>query len=747
MLIDSLNDAQREAVRTTDGPLRILAGAGTGKTRTLVARLVWILHCGQARPWEVLLVTFTNKAASEMRRRAIDDLHNTPELAGQFGNSRDFGLGWVGTFHSLSLRMLRSFPEAVGLRDGFTLLDDDDQQRLVKSIAESLQIDIKRHTPRALLEMIQGWKDAALTPQQASKTENADWVSGGKGIQLYEDYQARLLELNACDFSDLILHPIRAWQADPELRKAWQERFRYLMIDEYQDTNTAQYLWIQMLGEKHKNICGVGDEDQSIYSWRGAEIRNILRFADDFPGTKTVRLEENYRSVANILSVAGAIVAQNKERVGKKLYSKLKAADDSGVFVERFWDDRGEAAFLAERIDLLRRRGDSLSEIAILVRTVAQMREIEERFIAESVPYRVVGGLRFYERAEIRDAIAYLRLVHNDSDDFAFARIVNKPRRKIGTTSVEKVGIARRAGGGETRAKAIATLIADKGLRNPAAGNLQKFLDSLADWRKQAATLPLHEAAEYILQDSGYMPMWREDKSFEARGRVENLESFIAGLRDFESLAAFLEHVSLVLDAWSDESELRVNLMTLHSAKGLEFDTVFLPGWEEGLFPHARSLDDPRNLEEERRLAYVGITRAKQRVCISYAASRRLFGRVENQRPSSFLQYLPPELIETNEEQMAQFQQSQNPQAPHATGSTGSTAGTAGTEGNSLSQGQAFTRKAKKAAMVAKFPADSRVQHASYGMGRVVQTDDEWVQVAFEDGEERVILASYLTQE
>ena len=729
MLIDSLNDAQCEAVRTTDGPLRILAGAGTGKTRTLVARLVWILQCGQARPWEVLLVTFTNKAASEMRRRAIDDLHDTPELAGRFGNSRDFGLGWVGTFHALSLRMLRSFPEAVGLRDGFTLLDDDDQQRLVKAIAESLKIDTKRHTPRALLEMVQGWKDAALTPQQAVKADNADWVSGGKGIQLYEDYQARLLELNACDFSDLILHPIRAWQADADLRSTWQERFRYLMIDEYQDTNTAQYLWIQMLGEKHKNICGVGDEDQSIYSWRGAEIRNILRFADDFPGTKTVRLEENYRSVSNILEAAGAIVAQNKERVGKTLYSRLKPEKDSGVFVEHFWDDRGEATSLAERIDILRRRGDILSEMAILVRTVAQMREIEERFIAESLPYRVVGGLRFYERAEIRDAIAYLRLVHNDSDDLAFARIVNTPRRKIGATSVEKIATARRTGG-ETRDKAVARLIAEKGLRNPAAGNLLKFLEALQGWRKQAETLPLHEAAEYILEDSGYLPMWREDKSFEARGRVENLESFIAGLRDFESLAGFLEHVSLVLDAWSDESEPRVNLMTLHSAKGLEFDTVFLPGWEEGLFPHARSLDDPRDLEEERRLAYVGITRAKQRVYISYAASRRIFGRVETQKPSSFLKYLPQEVIETDEEmRIAQtgFDPSQATQ-------------------DSVPSYRA-TGRGKKAQAIAKFAPQARVRHASYGLGTVSQSDDEWVEVVFEDGAERTILASYLTQE
>ena len=723
MLIDSLNEAQREAVLATDGPVRILAGAGTGKTRTLVARLVWILQCGQARPWEVLLVTFTNKAASEMRRRAISDMDDTPELASRFGNSRDFGLGWVGTFHSLSLRILRSFPQAVGLQAGFTLLDDDDQQRLIKSLAEALKIDTKRHTPRALLEMVQGWKDAALTPKQAGMTENADWVSGGKGIQLYEDYQERLLELNACDFADLILHPIRAWQADAELRTAWQERFRYLMIDEYQDINTAQYLWIQMLGEKHKNVCGVGDEDQSIYSWRGAEIRNILRFAEDFPGTKTVRLEENYRSIANILAVAGALVGQNKERVGKTLYSRLKAQEDSGVFVESFWDDRGEASFLAERIEDLRRRGASLSEVAILVRTVAQMREIEERFIADALPYRVVGGLRFYERAEIRDAIAYLRLAHNDSDDLAFARIANKPRRKIGTTSLEKVETRRRLAG-ETRGQAVERLIAEKVLRNPAARSLTAFLAEVIEWRKLFETLPLCEAAERVLEDSGYLPMWREDQSFEARGRVENLESFIAGLRDFDSLADFLEHVSLVLDAWNDESEARVNLMTLHSAKGLEFDTVFLPGWEEGLFPHSRSLDDPRDLEEERRLAYVGVTRARQRVFISHAASRRLFGRIENQRPSSFLKHLPQDLIETDEEM-----QKAQPVTQPITGAR-----------------QSNRQKIRKTPKMPKFSAQARVHHSLYGAGAVVQSDNEWVQVAFEDGEERVILASYLTK-
>ncbi|MDA7984299.1 MAG: UvrD-helicase domain-containing protein [Alphaproteobacteria bacterium] len=706
--VRALNEAQREAVFATEGPVLILAGAGTGKTRTLISRLRWILHCGLARPWEILAVTFTNKAASEMRTRARANWEENNDAP------RDEMWRWIGTFHSLSLRMLRGFPEAAGLQKGFSILDGDDQARVIKEQAQLLKIDTSQHRPRTLLEMVQGWKDLALLPSQVGSTDQSRWLKGDLGEQLYERYQERLRDLNACDFADLIFHPVRVFQKETDILESWRSRFRYILVDEYQDINTAQYLWLRLLGGGHKNVCAVGDDDQSIYSWRGADIRNILRFPTDFPGTQTIRLEQNYRSQPRILRVAGKVISANTERAGKNLYSHLP--EEEPVRVGGFWDDRAEAAFISGEAENLRRNGLAYSEAAVLVRITAQMRELEERFLADSLPYRVVGGLRFYERAEIRDALAYLRLARYSGDDLAFERVVNRPRRGIGETTLRHLRTAQNSTGGSL-AEVGQRLLSGGGLRNPAARNLAAFLSSLEQWREHVESLPLLDAARRILEDSGYLAMWRTDKSFESAGRLENVESLIEGLSDFESMEVFLEHVSLVMEQWQGADEERVSLMTLHAAKGLEFDAVFLPGWEEGVFPHMRSREDKRDLEEERRLAYVGVTRARRHLYITYAASRRLHGRVEVQRPSSFLELLPESELAFLHDEAAPVVREGPPRE---------------------------AVKRSRAALAVRWRVGSRVRHEVFGAGEVRAQEGEWVSVHFADGE-KTILSQYLT--
>ena len=630
--LDVLNADQRSAVEAVDGPVLVLAGAGTGKTSVLTTRLAHIIESGHAHPGQTLTVTFTNKAAREMRERVEQLLGRSVE-------------GWfLGTFHAVAARILRRHAEVVGLTSSFTIIDTDDQVRLIKQLLIANDIDDKKWPARVLASIISRWKDRGLTPDAVSG-ENQSEFANGRAIELYRQYQDRLATLNAADFGDLLLHNLRLFNAEPAVLADYQERFRYLLVDEYQDTNVAQYLWLRLLAQKHKNICCVGDDDQSIYAWRGAEVGNILRFEHDFPGAKVVRLERNYRSTPHILAAASGLIAHNEGRLGKTLWTEVEAGDK--VAVRGTWDGADEARTVAEEIESLQRRGHLLAQVAILVRASFQTRAFEERFIQIGLPYRVIGGVRFYERLELRDAIAYLRCIAQPADDLAFERIVNKPKRGIGDASVQTMNLHARARGIPLLAAARELVESDE-LRGRARNALRKLSDDIDRWRVTAQTTTPARLAEMVLDESGYTEMWQNDKSVEAPGRLENLKELITALADFEDLEEFLEHVGLVMDTTRDSGDDMVNIMTLHGAKGLEFDSVFLPGWEEELFPNQRSLDEGgiAALEEERRIAYVGLTRARRRATILYAANRQIFGRWMMCAPSRFVAELPPDHIE-----------------------------------------------------------------------------------------------------
>ena len=605
--LEGLNGPQREAVEAVDGPLLVLAGAGTGKTRVLTTRIAHILKMRRAWPNQILAVTFTNKAAREMSNR----------VAAMIGSSVD-GL-WIGTFHSVAARILRRHAELVGLGADFTILDQDDQIRLIKQICGEEKIDDKRWPARAVHAEIERFKDRGLAPEENGPSSGA--FADGRIGSLYRSYQDRLMALNAVDFGDLLLHCVTLFRECSEVLASWGDRFHYILVDEYQDSNVAQYLWLRLLAQGRNNICCVGDDDQSIYSWRGAEVGNILRFEQEFPGARIVRLEQNYRSTQPLLNAASQVISRNRKRLGKTLWTDVR--DGRPVAVRSFQSGEAEAAFVGKRILELQRRGESLGEIAILVRAAFLMREFEDRLIDIAVPYRVVGGPRFYERREIRDAVAYLRAVAQPADDLALERIVNVPRRGIGDATLaawrafardRSMPLQRAARqlieAGEAPARARAAL-----------GGLIAQLDR---WR--AMNVPPHELAEIVLEESGYAEMWKADPGIDAPGRIENLEELVSAIAEFDSLPEFLEHVSLVMDREDGGGREMVSLMTLHAAKGLEFAHVFLPAWEENVFPNRRSLEERKEaaLEEERRLAYVGITRAKRRVWVSHAASRRI---------------------------------------------------------------------------------------------------------------------------
>ena len=630
--LSDLNDAQKEAVLTTDGPVLVLAGAGTGKTKALTTRLAYLLQSQKAWPNQILAVTFTNKAAKEMRHR----------IGGLIGGVVE-GMGWLGTFHSIGAKILRRHAEIVGLKSNFTILDSDDQIRLLKQLLEAADIDDKRWNARLLASLIDGWKNKGLTPDRVPQNESFAFANG-QGAEFYRQYQERMKILNAADFGDLLLECITLFQESPEVLADYQRQFKYILVDEYQDTNIAQYMWLRMLAQNHKNICCVGDDDQSIYGWRGAEVDNILRFEKDFPGAKVVRLEQNYRSTPHILSAASRLIAQNEGRLGKTLWTDK--AEGEKVYVRGVWDGEEEARVIADDIESYHSKKRDLNEIAILVRASFQMREFEDRFINLGINYRVIGGPRFYERAEIRDALAYFRVVQSPDDDLAFERIVNKPKRKIGKTTVQKLHVAARAQGQSLTRTAQQLIETDElgAAKRPLTALLQNF----ARWSEQLDVLPHTELAEIILDESGYTEMWQNDKSADAPGRLDNLKELIRSMEQFENMAGFLEHVSLVMDNEQADSNDKVNLMTLHSAKGLEFPIVFLPGWEEDLFPHHRSLDESglKGLEEERRLAHVGITRAKEIAKISFAANRRIFNQWNTALPSRFIDELPEEHVE-----------------------------------------------------------------------------------------------------
>ncbi|NLS20807.1 UvrD-helicase domain-containing protein [Rhizobium sp. P40RR-XXII] len=637
-----LNSEQTEAVETLDGPVLVLAGAGTGKTRVLTTRIAHILSTNRAFPSQILAVTFTNKAAREMKER----------IALLVGGAVE-GMPWLGTFHSIGVKLLRRHSELVGLSSSFTILDTDDVIRLIKQLIQAEGLDDKRWPAKQFAGMIDTWKNKGLSPADIPEGD-ARAFANGKGRELYSAYQNRLKTLNACDFGDLLLHPINMFRQNPDILKDYHQRFRYILVDEYQDTNTAQYMWLRLLAQRQKgepqNVCCVGDDDQSIYGWRGAEVDNILRFEKDFPGAKVIKLERNYRSTEHILGAAAHLIAHNEGRLGKTLFTDRSDPDDIKVQVHASWDSEEEARAIGEEIEQLQRNKHNLNDISILVRASFQMREFEDRFVTLGLNYRVVGGPRFYERLEIRDAMAYFRLVCQPADDLAFERIVNTPKRGLGDTTVRALHDYARARDIPMLA-AAADIIETDEMKPKARKALFDVVQSFRRWQGLLENTPHTELAEQILEESGYTDMWKNDKSAEAPGRLENLKELVRSMDSFESMRGFLEHVSLVMDAEQNENLDAVSIMTLHSAKGLEFDTVFLPGWEEGLFPHQRSLDENgrAGLEEERRLAYVGITRAKRRCHIWFVSNRRIHGLWQSTIPSRFLDELPETHVQVAE--------------------------------------------------------------------------------------------------
>ncbi len=727
-----LNDAQREAVVTVEGPLLVLAGAGTGKTRVLTTRLAHLLATGAARsPGEVLAVTFTNKAAAEMRER-VAALLQRPSVDGW----------WLGTFHAMGARILRRHAESLGLKANFAIIDVDDQKRLLKQLMQAEPIDEKKWPARSIMAVIQRWKDRGLTPERVPAGESGG-LAGGRLLALYAAYQERLLTLNACDFGDLLLHNLTLFQGSPEVLAEYHRRFRYILVDEYQDTNVSQYLWLRLLAQGRRNICCVGDDDQSIYGWRGAEVGNILRFEQDFPGARVIRLERNYRSTGRILAAASGLIAHNRGRLGKTLWTEGNEGEP--IRLRGLWDGEAEARFVGEEIESQQRKDPdlSLNAIAILVRAGSQTREFEERFITLGLPYRVIGGPRFYERLEIRDALAYFRVIQSPDDDLAFERIVNKPKRGIGDATLQLLHRAARAAG-LPLVQATRGLLETDELRPAARQALRRLLEDFDRWRGLGETIPHTELAEIVLEESGYCEMWMNDKSLEAPGRLENLKELVNALSEFDNLGGFLEHVSLVMEASASEGQDMVNLMTLHAAKGLEFDTVFLPGWEEGMFPNQRSLDETpeRGLEEERRLAYVGLTRARHRVVISFAANRRMHGSWISSIPSRFVEELPPELVELESDQGLYGEP---------------TVGFSDWGGGRYSPGYARARERKAAApyidvtptRIDSLPSESygpgeRVFHQKFGYGSVTVADGERLTVDFDHAGEKKVIADFV---
>lgn len=782
--LSALNPEQREAVETLDGPVLVLAGAGTGKTRVLTSRIAHILSQGRARPFEILSVTFTNKAAREMKHRLGEMLGQTVE-----------GMPWLGTFHAIAGRILRVHAELAQLKSNFTVLDVDDQIRLLKQLLQAEGIDDKRWPARMLAGLIDGWKNRGLTPSQVPSGE-ASVFGNGKGGKLYTAYQERLKILNAADFGDLLLENIRIFREHPDVLRQYQHRFKYILVDEYQDTNVAQYLWLRLLAQapsqppvipgqslldsgsapathpgmtKLKNICCVGDDDQSIYGWRGAEVDNILRFEHDFPGAKVVRLERNYRSTGHILAAASHLIAHNEGRLGKTL--RTEDVDGEKVTVTGSWDSEEEARSIGEEIEQFQRAGQKLNEIAILVRASFQMREFEDRFVTLGLPYRVIGGPRFYERAEIRDALAYLRVINSPADDLAFERIVNTPKRGLGDATVQLLhDIARKRRIPLTEA-ARAVIETDE-LKPKARGSLRDLMASFDRWTTQREVMPHTELAEIVLDESGYTEMWQKDRSADAAGRLENLKELVRSMEEFENLHGFLEHISLVMDREGGADEDAVSVMTLHSAKGLEFNNVFLPGWEEGLFPHQRALDEQgrSGLEEERRLAHVGITRARKRAKIYFATNRRIHGSWTTTIPSRFLDELPADHVEIAESKGGSgwggaggFGSSRFDNV-ESFGSTYSTPGWQRAQSNrgrggfnesgarynaaGRSRGKPLTIEgelvAKSTGIESEFSLGARVFHEKFGYGRVARVDGNKLTIAFDKAGEKKVIDSFV---
>ena len=731
-----LNGRQRDAVLALDGPVLVLAGAGTGKTRVLTTRLAHILTTGLAWPSQLLAVTFTNKAANEMKER-IGHLIGRPVEG-----------WWLGTFHSLAARILRSQAELVGLKPNFTIVSTDDQLRLVKQLIEAEGLDSQRWPSRVVLGLIERWKDRGLTPDKVSRAELAE-VASGRILDLYHAYQQRLLTLNACDFGDLLLHNLTIFRTAPEQLERYQQQFRYILVDEYQDTNVAQYLWLRALAQSHKNICCVGDDDQSVYGWRGAEVENILKFEKDFPGAKVIRLEQNYRSTPHILAAASGLIAHNEGRLGKTLWTE--ESEGEKVRILGAWDGTEEARMIGEEIETLQRHGSELKDIAILVRAGFQTREFEERFITLGSPYRVIGGPRFYERLEIRDALAYLRLIHQPDDGLAFERIVNTPRRGLGDTTLKQLNEISRVQSLSVPEVARQIISTDE-LKPAARRALTAFMNDLGRWRQMAEVTPHAELAQIVLDESGYTAMWKQDKSIEAPGRLENLKELVRALEDFESLEGFLDHVSLVMENTEGSARDQLSIMTLHGAKGLEFDTVFLPGWEEGLFPHPRALDENgiKGLEEERRLAYVGLTRARKRAIVAYAGSRRIHNQWQNSLPSRFLAELPKEHVERQDHAGFAAPRQNSNFGTMTFGGNASDSSKGGWTGN----GRSFTQRPKPPTIdldaeilpmsSGSYPSGKRVFHQKFGYGKVLTAEGDKLEISFDKAGVKKVMAGFV---
>ncbi len=743
--LSRLNPPQREAVLTTEGPVLMLAGAGTGKTAALTARLAWIIANRLAWPPEILAVTFTNKAAREMKQR----------IGSMIGEAVE-GMPWLGTFHSIGAKMLRHHAELAGLQSNFTILDTDDQLRLLKQLIQAEDIDDKRFPAKLLAGLIDSWKNKGKLPADLDATD-AEGYANGKGQKLYRLYQERLKALNACDFGDLLLLPLTLLKKERDILEKYQARFKYILVDEYQDTNAVQYLWLRLLAQSRKNICVVGDDDQSIYSWRGAEVANILRFEKDFPGAKVIRLEQNYRSTPEILAAASGLINANSQRLGKTLWTE----GDSGekLRVLGVWDGPEEARRVGEEIESLEQKRVPLNDIAILVRAQHQTREFEDRFIQIGISYRIIGGFRFYERAEIRDAIAYLRVINQPADDLAFERIVNTPKRGIGDKAVEKIHRHAR-GMGAPLSLAAAEISQTDEMTGKARLSLKELTANIARWREDASALPPADLVRRVLDECGYTDMLQADKSAEAAGRLENLGELARAMEDYETLGDFLEHVSLVMDNDAQQGEDAVTIMTIHAAKGLEYAHVFCVGWEEGLFPSQRSLDEGglASLEEERRLAYVAITRAREKCTILHAANRRIYGQWTSSIPSRFIEELPEDHIEAEQTMSggeslwrANWSEREDPFAHLA----------AANQGRSNSRGPGWQRAVtsggfdasprpvrepgRSAASYAQKPRSDlaigqRVFHEKFGYGEIIEMDGNKLEVEFEQaGSKRVI--------
>ncbi|MBT5238986.1 MAG: UvrD-helicase domain-containing protein [Rhodospirillaceae bacterium] len=731
--LSGLNPEQRQAVELTDGPVLVLSGAGTGKTRVLITRLAYILGKRLAQPWQILAVTFTNRAAREMRERVAD-------LVGPMAESL-----WLGTFHALGVRILRKHGELVGLKSNFTILDSDDQLRLLKQVMEADGIDHKKWPAQVVLSVIQRWKDKGLIPDQVTSAMAGD-LAEGRAVDLYRAYQQRLLTLNATDFGDLLLHCLTLFQNHAEVLQEYQSRFRYILVDEYQDTNVAQYLWLRLMCQKHRNLCCVGDDDQSIYSWRGAEVGNILRFEKDFTDAKVVRLERNYRSTPTILAAASALIDHNEDRLGKTLKPAMEVDGEPGapVTIKGVWDGPEEARWVVEEIEALQTKDQSLSSMAILVRAGFQMLEFEERFITTGVPYRVVGGPRFYERLEIRDAIAYLRCITAPTDDLAFERIVNKPKRSIGDTTVQKIHVYARSTGLSLMEAALRLTETDE-LRAQTRKALTTLIGDMSRWRSLRDGLSPADLAAQVLDESGYTEMWQKDTSPEAAGRLENLKEFVGGLEEWDTIGAFLEHVSLVMENDSKAGDEAVTIMTLHGAKGLEFDTVFLPGWEEEIFPHRRALDDGGGaaVEEERRLAYVGLTRARKKVNISYAANRRVYNQWQASLPSRFIGELPDEHIENISDNglMGSFGEGRAEGFSDGWNSGSNWSSKRGRKAPVI-DGDSWQVEARKSE--GGYSVGMRIFHQKFGYGIVQAVDDTRLEIAFDKAGDKKVLDSFV---